>query len=107
MNKSFARNILALPFLFLATALSAGAQQKEVLKTTGAGSVTVTAASAPVINTDIKITAATSPTDLARAALVSLGGEKYLKLDNMVLSGSADLYAPNQTTALPGKFVMV
>ncbi len=105
MNKSFtARTLLALS-IFLAPAFYASAQQKETPKTTGA--VTVTAASAPATNTNIKITAATSPTELARAALVSLGGEKYLKLDNMVLSGAADLYAPNQTTALPGKFVMV
>jgi hypothetical protein len=105
MNKRFARTLLALS-IFLATALYASAQQNDAQKTTATPTVTVTA-SAPVTNTNIKITAATSPIDLARAAVASLGGEKYLKLENMVLSGSADLYAPNQTTALPGKFVMV
>lgn len=107
MNKSFtARTLLALT-LFLTTALYASAQQKEETKTTGTTATATVTASAPAVNTNIKITAATSPVDLARAAVASLGGDKYLKLDNMVLSGSADLYAPNQTTALPGKFVMV
>lgn len=105
MNKTFART-LALPSLFLATALSVGAQEKEAAKTTGTATVTVTAP-APAQSANIKITAAASPTDLARAALASLGGEKYTKLESLVLTGSADLYAPNQTTSLPGKFVMV
>jgi hypothetical protein len=104
MNKTFART-LALASFILATAICAGAQQqKEAAKTTGTSTVTT---AAPATNANVKITATTSPIDLARAAVASLGGEKYLKLESLVLSGSADLYAPNQTTALPGKFVMV
>ena len=105
MNKTLAR-ALALPSLFLATALCVGAQEKEAAKTTGTATVTVTSP-APATNANVKITAATSAIDLARVALASLGGEKYTKLESLVLTGSADLYAPNQTTSLPGKFVMV
>lgn len=106
MKKRFARAV-ALCSLVLATALCVVAQQKEAAKTTGTATTTVTASAPPATNANVKITATSSPTELARAALASLGGEKYLKLESLVLSGSADLYAPNQTTALPGKFVMV
>jgi len=53
------------------------------------------------------ITATTSPMDLARAALAAQGGEKFRNLKSMVLRGSADLYAPNSTRAVPGGFVLV
>jgi hypothetical protein len=45
--------------------------------------------------------------DLARAALAAQGGEKFKHLKSMMLVGTADLYAPNSTSSLPGKFVMV
>lgn len=106
MNKTFART-LALVSIILAMALCANAQQKEAAKTTGTATATVTTNAPPAQSANAKITATTTPSELARAALLSLGGEKYLKLESLVLSGSADLYAPNQTTALPGKFVMV
>ncbi len=52
------------------------------------------------------ITATTSPMDLARAALAAHGGDKFRNLKNMVLRGSANLYAPNSTQSLPGGFVL-
>jgi hypothetical protein len=45
--------------------------------------------------------------DLARAALAAQGGEKFKNLRSMMLFGSADLYAPNSTNSIPGKFYMV
>ncbi len=52
------------------------------------------------------ITPTTPPIDLARAALASLGGEKFKSVKNMVLRGSVDLYAPNSTQSIPGAFVI-
>src|SRR4051794_16153704 len=53
------------------------------------------------------ISATTAPADLAKAALESLGGDKYRNLKSMVVKGSADLYAPNQTQSIPAQFVLV
>ena len=53
------------------------------------------------------ITAATTPVDLARAALAAQGGEKFKSLKSMVLRGSVDLYPPNSTQSIPGGFVWV
>ena len=53
------------------------------------------------------ITATTPPLELARIAVQAQGGEKFQKLTSMVLIGSVELFAPNSTQSLPGKFVMV
>jgi hypothetical protein len=58
-------------------------------------------------NTAVAITATTTPEDLARAALAAQGGEKFRNVQNMVLRGSVDLYAPNSTQSIPGGFVIV
>lgn len=55
----------------------------------------------------IAITASTAPIDLARAALVAQGGEKFKSVKSMVLRGSVDLYAPNSTQSIPGGFMIV
>ena len=52
-------------------------------------------------------TTATSPLELARAALAAQGGEKFKTLKSMVLRGSVDLYPPNSTQSIPGGFVLV
>jgi len=52
------------------------------------------------------ITATTAPIDLARAALAAQGGEKFKAIQNMVLRGTVDLYAPNSTQSIPGSFVI-
>jgi hypothetical protein len=53
------------------------------------------------------ITASTTPLELARAALAAQGGDKFKNLKSMMLIGSADLYVPNSTSSIPGKFVIV
>jgi hypothetical protein len=53
------------------------------------------------------INANTTPMDLARAALAAQGGDKFKNLKSMMLIGSADLYAPNSTSSIPGRFVIV
>ena len=55
----------------------------------------------------VAITPTTAPVDLARAALMAQGGEKFKAVKNMILRGSVDLYAPNSTQSIPGGFVIV
>jgi hypothetical protein len=81
--------------------LSAYAQGEAAGKT-GAGTPANGTGAAP-----IAITATTTPIDLARAAFVAQGGEKFRSLKSLVLTGSVNLYAPNSTQSLPGQFVIV
>lgn len=51
--------------------------------------------------------AATTPLELARATYTALGGDKYRDLKNMVLVGTVDLYQPNSTQSMAGKFGLI
>jgi len=53
------------------------------------------------------ITANSTPIELARAALAAQGGEKFKNLKSMSLFGSVDLYPPNSSQSIPGKFSMI
>ena len=55
----------------------------------------------------LAITSNSTPMELARAALVAQGGEKFKNLKSMWLVGSVDLYAPNSAQSIPGKFSLV
>ena len=55
----------------------------------------------------VAITATSTPADLAKAAFLSMGGEKFRSVQNMVLRGSANLYQPNSTFSIPGGFSIV
>jgi hypothetical protein len=55
----------------------------------------------------IVITANTTPIELARAALAAQGGDKFKNMKSIMLTGTVDLYAPNSTQSVPGKFVMI
>lgn len=61
------------------------------------------AAAAPAI----VITAETSPKELARAAFMAQGGEKFRSVKNMMLRGSVQLYPPNSVQSIPGSFSLV
>jgi hypothetical protein len=98
MKKSLLQSLaLFAGFLFLSA--SAFAQTESTAKAVTAGATDPTPAAA--------ISATTAPVDLARAALAAQGGEKFRTLKNMVLRGTADLYAPNSTQSIPGGFVWV
>ncbi|PWT91152.1 MAG: hypothetical protein C5B55_08595 [Blastocatellia bacterium] len=58
-------------------------------------------------NTTVAITANSTPTELAQAAIVAQGGEKFRKVQNMMLRGSVQLYAPNSVQSIPGQFSIV
>jgi hypothetical protein len=95
------RNYLPTLVVLLSMAALAPAQQPSAMPN---GSTTIAAAgpiSAPAI------TANSTPMELARAALAAQGGDKFKNLKSMILFGSADLYAPNSTNSIPGKFYMV
>lgn len=90
---------LALLLVVSAVAVNALAQTDSHAKAVQAGVTIATPA--------VAITAATTPFDLARAALAAQGGDKFKGLKSMVLRGSVDLYAPNSTQSIPGGFVWV
>ena len=97
MKKTFLQS-LALLAAVLVLSSSALAQTEATAKAVTDGVKDATPA--------VAITATTAPMDLARAALAAQGGEKFKNLKNMVLRGSANLYAPNSTQSIPGGFVM-
>jgi hypothetical protein len=90
-----------LMLLLLAASLTASAQDKSAGATvavkTPAGSGTVA----------VSITPASSAMDLARAAFNAEGGEKFRNMKSLVINGALDLYGPNSSFALPGKFYVV
>jgi len=87
-------------FLFLLLTSSAFAQGPDA-KSNGANATASTIPAPP------PITANTTPVELARAALAAQGGDKFKNLKSMMMVGSANLYAPNSSQSVPGKFVMV
>lgn len=84
--------------LFSSAALAQGPDAKS----NGNGAATSGTIPAPP-----PLTANSTPIELARAALAAQGGDKFKNLKSMMLIGSADLYAPNSTQSIPGKFVIV
>lgn len=98
-------SVAILASLVLCSLANALAQQGG--QATAKPEASASAASTPAANAAVTITPTTSPLDLARAALTAQGGEKFRNLKSIVLIGSVDLYGPNSTQALPGKFVIV
>ena len=78
------------------------AQGPDAAKSKGAAAAATSTIPAPPA-----ITANSTPLELARAALAAQGGDKFKNLKSMMLIGSADLYAPNSTQSIPGKFAIV
>lgn len=89
---------LSVLLLLVSAALGQG---PDAVKSAGSAAPTSTIPASPAI------TASTTPLELARAALGAQGGDKFKNLKSMMLLGSADLYAPNSTQSIPGKFAMV
>ena len=91
--------------LLLFFSLSVNAQEKEK----ASGAQTTVAVTTPIGSgaVAVTITPASTPMDLARAAFNAEGGEKFRGMKSLVLNGSADLYGPNSSFALPAKFYMV
>jgi len=92
-------SLLASISLVLCLSAASYAQNETSTKTGAAAPANGTTATA--------ITATTTPADLARAALAAQGGDKFKNVTSMVLIGTVELFAPNSTQSIPGKFVMV
>ena len=84
--------------LLLAITSSALAQKTDPPKDTKAESSTIP--SPP------PITDKSTPTELARAALAAMGGDKFKKMKSSYVVGSANLYAPNQAQSIPATFAI-
>jgi hypothetical protein len=82
----------------LATPLRAQEQKSASAPANGA-----TPAAAPALT----ITAESTPAELARAAFLAQGGEKFRNLQNVVMRGSVQLYPPNSVQSIPGSFSLV
>jgi hypothetical protein len=103
---------VAVALCLCATVVMGARAQEKPSDKTNAAATTATAANAPAkvpaaAGQASVITAAMTPTELARAAFAAQGGEKFRNLKNMMLLGSVDLYAPNSTQSLTGKFGMI
>ena len=66
-----------------------------------------TGAPAASTTTAVTITATSTPNDLARAAFLAQGGEKFRSVQNLLLRGSVSLYPPNSIQSIPGAFSIV
>ena len=53
------------------------------------------------------ITSASTPVELAHAAFVAQGSEKFRTMKNMVLIGTVDMFSPGSTQSLSGKFGLI
>ena len=64
--------------------------------------------SAPAVTAPaVVITPESTPMDLAKAAFTAQGGEKFRAVQNVMLRGSASLYAPNSSQSIPGSFSLI
>ena len=91
---------LMLAVFLLALPLSSSAQ--EPAKSNGNSS-----ASAGAIAPVLTITDTSSPADLARAALAAQGGDNFKSLKSTWVTGDVNLFAPNSSQSIPGKFSLI
>lgn len=92
---------LAISFVFGTTVLA-----QEPAKSTPANGATPAAASAAAAPA-ITITPESTPQELAKAAFMAQGGEKFRAVQNTMLRGSVQLYPPNSVQSIPGSFSLV
>lgn len=97
MTKLFA---LAALFSF---GISINVLGQESAPKNGSASAATTTVAAP----SVTISATTPPEDLAKAAFMAQGGDKFRTVKNMILRGSVQLYAPNSIQSIPGSFSIV
>jgi hypothetical protein len=88
-------------FLLVTFTSSAVAQKTDPPKAEGDAKAEVSKIPAPPAITD-----KSTPMELAKAALASMGGDNFKKLKSSYVTGSANLYAPNQAQSIPANFAM-
>src|SRR3989442_15314731 len=95
-------------FLMLTlSCMSVSAMAQEPAAVKPSVSTTPATTTAAPATTTIAITANSTPVELARAAVAAQGGDKFKNLKSTMLVGTVDLYAPNSTQSIPGKFFIV
>jgi hypothetical protein len=99
MKVKFSFGISLLALLLLAAPAVHARQEKDSKNKADASKVKNASA--------IKITAASTPAELARAAYTAQGGEKFRDLKTLILTGTVDVYVPNSTQATPSNFVFI
>ncbi len=87
--------------LLLGLTSSAVAQKTDLSKSEGEAKAEVSKIPASPAITD-----KSTPMDLAKAALAAMGGDNFKKMKSSYVTGSANLYAPNQAGSIPGKFAI-
>src|ERR1041384_1659059 len=87
---------LALSVCLAGFGIVASAQEHPQEKTSTPAATTAAAPPAVVITAD------STPLDLAKAAFIAQGGEKFRNVQNMMLRGSVSLYPPNSPQSIPG-----
>jgi hypothetical protein len=84
--------------------VTVSAQDHPPAKTTPPTTPSAPAAAAPAA---VVITPESTPLELAKAAFIAQGGEKFRNVQNMMLRGSVSLYPPNSPQSIPGAFSIV
>lgn len=100
--KKFALSLFLL--IISAAAVFSQSAGGSVVPTTNNNSIAQPASSIPLAPA---INANSTPVELARAALAAQGGDKFKNAKNIWIYGSVNLYAPNSSFPLPGKFSLV
>ena len=93
--------------LFVLTALLLGLTVNVFSQESAPKNGTASGSSAAGATPAIAISATSTPADLAKAAFLAQGGEKFRTVQNMVLRGSVQLYPPNSVQSIPGSFSIV
>ena len=90
-----------LSICLLGCAVTVVAQDHGGAKTTPSTSTPAPAAAAPAA---VVITPESTPLELAKAAFMAQGGDKFRNVQNLMLRGSVSLYPPNSPQSIPGGF---
>lgn len=71
-------------------------------------SAKLSSAASPIrSSSSINVTPNSTPLELARAALAAQGGEKFKNMENLMLTGTLNIYPPGGIQGIPGKFLWV
>ena len=96
--KGFEMKRLVLSLALVVFSASLGFAQEHAPAPVGNGAAALPA---------VVITPESTPIELAKAAFIAQGGEKFRSVQNMILRGSVSLYPPNSPQSIPGAFSIV
>jgi len=97
--KKYSLNLIAL--LFITSASLAFAQKPDAAKTNG------NLPAESIIPAPPAITPNSTPLELARAAVLALGGDKFKNVKSTMLVGDVNVYMAGSAQSMPAKFAIV